>query len=318
LGQHDLSYRLFFSHVRMVCDLLREMVGEAWVELIDFASAERVNASFVSARRRNRESDIIWKFRRRDTGDPVYVYVLLEFQSRPDRYMPVRLMTYKGLFYEALIAEGRLPPSGLLPQVIPIVVYNGAGPWGPALELSELIERLDPSAEPYVPRLRYKLVHEAAYGADELGKKESPVADLFRLERSTSWEEVRWGVSRLREHLGLDESELRRAFESWLGEVILPRLGMAAAEIPERLTLEEFEPMLAERIDSWNERLREESRQEGRQEGEAKALLRFLEKRFGRVDRATCDRIAAADADLLLEWIDRFTTAETLADVFND
>ncbi|MBW8874307.1 MAG: hypothetical protein JF614_05040 [Acidobacteria bacterium] len=42
MGQHDLSYRLFFSHVRMVCDLLREIVGEAWVELIDFGSAERV------------------------------------------------------------------------------------------------------------------------------------------------------------------------------------------------------------------------------------------------------------------------------------
>ena len=76
--------------------------------------------------------------------------------------------------------------------------------------------------------------------------------------------------------------------------------------------------MLAERIDSWNERLREESRQEGRQEGEAKALLRFLEKRFGRIDQATRSRIAAADADLLLEWIDRCTTAETLADVFNE
>jgi putative YhgA-like transposase len=171
LGQHDLSYRLFFSHARMVCDLLREMIGEDWVKLMDFASAERVNASFVSEKRRNRESDVIWKFRRRDTGDPVYVYVLLEFQSRPDRYMPVRLMTYKGLFYEALIAEGRLPPSGLLPQVIPIVVYNGAGPWGPALELSELIERLDPSAEPYVPRLRYKLVH---------GRRRDPRAADFR------------------------------------------------------------------------------------------------------------------------------------------
>ncbi|HEY2739266.1 MAG TPA: hypothetical protein VGK45_12745 [Thermoanaerobaculia bacterium] len=29
MGQHDLSYRLFFSHARMVCDLLREMVGES-------------------------------------------------------------------------------------------------------------------------------------------------------------------------------------------------------------------------------------------------------------------------------------------------
>ena len=128
LGQHDLSYRLFFSHVRMVRDLLRDIVGEAWVELIDFSSAERVNASFVSKKRKNRESDVIWKLRRRDTGDPIYVYVLLEFQSRPDRYMPVRLMTYTGLFYESLIAGSQLPPSGLLPQVIPVVLYDrGSG-----------------------------------------------------------------------------------------------------------------------------------------------------------------------------------------------
>ncbi|MEA2600398.1 MAG: hypothetical protein QOF89_1390 [Acidobacteriota bacterium] len=321
LGQHDLSYRLFFSHARMVCDLLREMIGEAWVELIDFASAERVNASFVSQTRRNRESDVIWKFRRRDTGDPVYVYVLLEFQSRPDRYMPVRLMTYTSLFYELLIAEGRLAPSGRLPQVIPIVVYNGLGPWGTPLDLAELIERFDPSVEAYVPHLRYRLVQEAAFGAEELGEKESPVADLFCLERSASWADVLVGVARLQKHVGPEEPELRRAFEGWLEEVILPRLGATMDEIPRRLTLEELEPMLAERIDSWNEQLREESLQQGlqqgRQEGEAKALLRFLERRFGPVDQVTRDRIAAADADLLLEWIDRFSTAESLADVFS-
>ena len=318
MGQHDLSYRLFFSHVRMVCDLLREMIGESWVELIDFGSAERVNASFVSETRRNRESDVIWKLQRRDTGDPVYVYVLLEFQSRPDRYMPVRLMTYTGLFYEHLIAEGRLAPAGRLPQVIPIVVYNGLGPWGTPLDLADLIERFDPSAESYVPHLRYKLVHEAAYSAEELAEKQSPVADLFRLERSTGWEDVVVGVARLLEHVGLEEPELERAFVGWLREVISPRLGIAADKIP--MTLREFKPMLAERIDSWNERLREESRreglQEGLQEGEARALLRLLEKRFGPVDQGTRDRIATADADLLLEWLDRFPAAESVADVF--
>jgi predicted transposase/invertase (TIGR01784 family) len=317
LGQHDLSYRLFFSHARMVCDLLREMIGETWVELIDFGSAERVNASFVSETRRSRESDVIWKFRRRDTGDPVYVYVLLELQSRPDRYMPVRLMTYSSLFYEHLIAEGRLAPSGRLPQVIPIVLYNGLGPWGTPLDLAELIERFDSSAEAYVPHLRYRLVHEAAYREEELGEKESPVADLFRLERSQSWEDVRLQIGRLRKHVRLDEPELRRAFAGWLRDMIFPRLGMTADEIPQGLTLEEFEPMLAERIDSWNEQQLQKGRQEGRQEGEAKALLRLLEKRFGPVDQATRDRIAAADADVLLEWIDSFATAESLGDVFS-
>ena len=74
----------------MIQDLLREIVGEGWVERIDFESGERVNASFVSDRDENRESDVIWKFRRKDGEEPVYVYILLEFQSRPERSMPVR------------------------------------------------------------------------------------------------------------------------------------------------------------------------------------------------------------------------------------
>jgi hypothetical protein len=183
--------------------------------------------------------------------------------------------------------------------------------------VAELIERFDPLAEAYVPHLRYKLVHEAAYSAEELGEKESPVADLFRLERSTNWKDVLVGVGRLQEHVGPEEPELRRAFEGWFQEVLFPRLGATTDEIPKRLTLEELEPMLAERIDSWNEQLREEGRQQGLQAGEAKALLRLLEKRFGPLDQVTRDRIAAADADLLLEWIDRFSTAESLADVFS-
>jgi hypothetical protein len=79
VGQHDLSYRQFFSHRRMIQDLLREIVGERWVERIDFDSGERVDASFVSPKHENRESDVIWKFRRKDGGEPVFVYILLEF-----------------------------------------------------------------------------------------------------------------------------------------------------------------------------------------------------------------------------------------------
>jgi hypothetical protein len=91
-------------------------------------------------------------------------------------------------------------------------------------------------------------------------------------------------------------------------------VGATSSAIPDRLTLEDLEPMLAERIDSWNEQLRKESRQQGRQE----ALLRLLEKRFGMVSEAVRDRIAGADADLLLEWIDRFPTADSLADIFGE
>ncbi|MFL6193155.1 MAG: Rpn family recombination-promoting nuclease/putative transposase, partial [Thermoanaerobaculia bacterium] len=145
-GQHDLSYRLFFAHRRMIQDLLREIVGEQWVERIDLASGERVDATFITPKHENRESDVIWQFRRKDGGEPVYVYILLEFQSRPDPSMPVRLMGYVSLFYQRLMAGQPAAGWRKLPLVIPVVVYNGWEPWNVATDLGSMIGELDPSA----------------------------------------------------------------------------------------------------------------------------------------------------------------------------
>jgi hypothetical protein len=189
VGQHDFSYRLFFAHRRMIQDLLREIVGEQWVERIDLGSGERVDASFVSPKHENRESDVIWQFRRKDGGEPVYVYILLEFQSRPDPSMPVRLMGYESLFYQLLMAGQPAAGWRKLPLVIPVVVYNGWEPWNVAMDLGSLIGELDPSAEIYRPQLRYRLVDEARYPREDLAALNSPVADLFRIERkaATGW-----------------------------------------------------------------------------------------------------------------------------------
>src|SRR5829696_1503078 len=230
VGQHDLSYRLFFSHRRMIQDLLREIVGERWVERIDFDSGERVDASFVSPKHENRESDVIWKFRRKDGGEPVFVYILLEFQSRPDPSMPVRLMGYESLFYQSLMASQPAAGWRKLPLVIPVVVYNGWEPWNVATDLGSLIGELDPSAEIYRPQLRYRLVDEAAYPREDLAALNSPVADLFRIEKSRDWLEVRASVQRLRQGIAPAEASLRKAFETWLRKVILPRFGLSQKE----------------------------------------------------------------------------------------
>ena len=240
MGQHDLSYRQFFTHRRMIQDLLREIVGEQWVDRIDFASGERVNTSFVSAKHENREGDVIWKFRRQDGEEPVYIYILMEFQSRPDPSMPVRLMTYEGLFYQALLDSQPAAAWRKLPPVIPVVVYNGWEPWHVATDLGSLIGDLDPSAEIYRPQLRYRLVDESTYPREHLAALESPVADLFRVEKSRDWREVRSSVNRLRQSIPPAEAGLRQAFETWLHKVILPRFGLSEEEVSGTLTLEEL------------------------------------------------------------------------------
>jgi prophage antirepressor-like protein len=314
----------------MVQDLLREIVGERWVERIDFDSGEEVSASFVSPKHENRESDVIWKFRRKDGGEPVFVYILMEFQSRPDPSMPVRLLAYVGLFYQSLMKSQPAAGWKKLPLVIPVVVYNGPEPWNVATDLGSLIGDLDPSAEIYRPQLRYLLVDESKYPREELAALANPVAELFRIEKSRNWWEVEASFRRLQQTIPPGEDSLRRAFGTWLTKVILPRLGRPPREASDIPVLEEGTAMLLDSIDRWTRETREEGRREGHQEGlqeglqkglqkgEAQILLRQLRLKFGPLAPEVEERILSADADRLLEWSERVLTAEQLQDVFRD
>jgi putative YhgA-like transposase len=298
----------------MVEDLLREFVAEPWVERLDFSTAERLNASYVSPRYSHREGDMVWKIETVD-GTPVYLYILLEFQSSSDPYMPLRGMTYKCLFYQDLIAHKRLTPSGKLPPVIVIFLYNGEEPWRGPLELSDLIERIDPSAEIYVPRLRCRLIDESLYGREVLDRSPSPVASLFRLERSLGPQDMRESVVHLVEALKQPEDrELRRAFQIWLGR----RLEKKGIALPEAQELEEMPAMLEKRMEEWSRQQTERAWQKGRQEGEAKLLVAQLEQKFGPLDEVSRMRIRSADSERLLEWGKRFVEAQRLADVLGD
>jgi len=82
--------------------------------------------------------DIIWRVRFKDRW--IYLYLLLEFQSTVDDWMPVRILTYLGLLYQDLINQGSIAAGEKLPPVLPIVLYNGKPRWHVATDINELIE----------------------------------------------------------------------------------------------------------------------------------------------------------------------------------
>jgi hypothetical protein len=57
------------------------------------------------------------------------VVVVLEFQSRPDPFMALRLWVYVGLLLQDLVRRGELAPERRLPPVLPLVLYNGRQRW---------------------------------------------------------------------------------------------------------------------------------------------------------------------------------------------
>jgi hypothetical protein len=159
-------------------------------------------------------------------------------------------------------------------------------------------------------------------GRERLAAMSSPVAQLFRIEKSLDSSEILDSFHRLRQSLSPAEASLRKAFETWTRKVVIPRFGVPDDQIPVNLNLEELETMLAENIDRWNvealAKARQESRQEGRQEGEAQMLLRLLRLKFGPPNPETVERVHSADADRLLEWGERVLTAKRLADIFQE
>jgi len=55
--------------------------------------------------------------------------------------MAVRLMAYIALLYQDLLKQGELTAEGLLPLVIPLVLYNEEMAWWAPEELADLIDQ---------------------------------------------------------------------------------------------------------------------------------------------------------------------------------
>ena len=55
-----------------------------------------------------------------------------------------------------------LRDHGVLPPVLPIVIYNGRGSWTAPTELAGLLRSTDEALAPYQPSQRYFLLDEAS------------------------------------------------------------------------------------------------------------------------------------------------------------
>lgn len=325
---HDHSYKLLFSYPEMIADLLRGYVRQPWVEQLDFSSLERADGHYVTADLREREDDLIWRIKWEDGERWLYIYLLLEFQSTPDAFMALRVMTYLGLLYQDPLKAGQLSPAGKLPPVLPLVLYNGERPWRASVELSELIDTIPGGLEAFRPALRYLLLDESRHADDVLPSTRNLVAGLFGLENSRTPDDVRRVLRQLLVWLAEPEQlQLRRHFAVWLKRVLLPSR-MRGINFEQLNDLQEIDSMLAERVKDWTRdwreqgleegrrQGREEGRTEGRAEGERAALFRQLTRRFGSLDADTVSRLENAGSAELTRWLDNILDAATLDEVF--
>ena len=304
----DSLYHRLFAHPRMVEGLVCEFVPQALTAGLDFSALQRVNPKFHSGRRsaRLRESDVIWRVPTREGGD--YLYLLIEFQSESDGWMSVRTQVYQGLLWQQVIDEQKLRAGSRLPPLLLLVLYNGEPRWKAATTTRELIGLSPDSALwPWQPQIRYHLLDLGAFPKDELVRRYSLTALLFRLEQRHSPEELKELLAEVidwfRQHEGCER--LQGLFTELIRE--------AAARGGMRLSgpgnLLEMKTMLATQFEAW--------RDQWLAEGKAEALICLLVERFGTVAPFWRKRIHAAKLVTLERWFKRAIVAPNLPSVFN-
>ncbi len=308
---HDETYKKLFAFPRMVEDLLRGFVAGPRADDIDFPTLQRLSSEYVSDELLKRHGDAVWRVRLRQQRW-LYLVVLLEFQSRDEPRMALRILTYTSLLYEEMVRNGAVAASDLLPAVLPVVLYNGARPWRSAREMRELIAAVGPELAPCQPAQRYHVVDERHLAEDDLPSG-NLVTSVVQLEQSGSNEDLARVVDALRAKLSDPrDAALRRVFLDWVRQ-LAERLAPAGAELPPVQTLEELKMTLVERVGEWPKQWLQEGIEQGLEQGVKQGVERGLAQQRALLRRQAALRFGAETASRVARAVERIADPEGLA-----
>jgi hypothetical protein len=311
---------------------LLQILEPALAEDLDFGRAARVNRSLIPADLRKLESDLIYDvpYRAEESGE-VWVYVLLEHQSQPDRSMGLRLYLYMGEMWDSMRRaweDANVPAEERhLRPIIPIVFYTGEHRWTSPIGLASMMAlprqlgRFAPEWETLLLPLHQTspetlIRHASAVGwaMRALQAQRAPFSEMERVlgeamtgleglseEQTGQWLRAAWYLTLLMFH---------RRGEQELIELVQERARQSKFHVREEIV--NVGATLAE-----IERKRGEARGRalGEAEGRRQALVTVLTRRFGALPEEVEAAVAAADAATLDAWLAAAATAAALSDV---
>ena len=253
--QHDAAYKNLFTDPEMVASLLRRFVPADIVAEMDFSSLEPFPADHIAEDRRERRNDIVWRVRLKESF--CYLLFLLEFQSREDWWMAVRILAYTALLWQDIIKADRLRAGDKLPPVFPLVLYNGGKAWKAPTDLRDLLLPHRQSLNAYQPQQQYFLLDAGRVPEETLAGDSDLATLLIRFERAQNIGEIIHILTELCMLLPSSERlHLHRAFISWIGSNVFRRTEISE-DILHCNTLQEARSMLADIAPHWEQHFME-------------------------------------------------------------
>jgi predicted transposase/invertase (TIGR01784 family) len=275
---HNLMVRAVLSDVAEASSFLQRHLPPEVSQALDWATLTLREGSFVDEDLRASEADFLYEIALRSGEDPVWIYVLLEHQSTPDRWMRFRLLKYCCRIWDMSFRVH--PEQRALRAIVPLVFYQGERSWSYSREFAELFAEAV-RAWPGVPHFAHALIDQSGMQPREVqGELKARLMQVLLLAAAhpaADW--MGWVAHWLGTLASLPTSggiNYVRIFVLYILATQEPAVVQAFRDV-----LRHQAPAVGEDLMTYAQELRQEGqregRREGRTEGEIRAEVRIIE-----------------------------------------
>ena len=162
---HDLMVRAVLSDLTEAASFLQTHLPEAVSQALNWSTLKLLEGSFVDEDLRESEADLLYEVEHVSGETSLWVYVLLEHQSTPDRWMRLRLLKYCCRIWDLSFRD--YPDQRELRAIVPLVFYQGERSWSYSSEFAELFAE-SVRDWPGVPRFSHRLIDQSGMQPDEV------------------------------------------------------------------------------------------------------------------------------------------------------
>lgn len=291
-NQHDKIFRHAFSLPVVARQFLRKWLPSEMVAQINWKTLRVNPVSGINEALAERREDIVYRIK--IAGGEVHFYILIEHQTKIDRFMTQRVFEETVLIWQQDTrdraeardkARERRSESDKLPLVVPMVLHPGPGKWGKIWRLADLINvppRMEKWARTFMPDCGFIVVELAGLPLEKLADGHLARAILGALQgERLGMMDIR-KISRLIDELFSDPDQAAaKAIAKQLWTYILRCSELKNHEIRQIVTanvpIEQQKAFM-----STAERLKHEGIQEGIERGELIGRIQVMQEILGR------------------------------------
>lgn len=310
---HDRVFKALFSP-ETAWPVLRAALPKALAEAVDPDSFARGPETLVNDELEEDHRDLVLSAR---VGGEAVLFYVVEHQSQPDPFMPLRLLRYVLKVWQWWRAEH--PQARELPAVIPVVLHQSDQPWKGPRSLSDLIDlapELQEQLGDYLPRLQMGLLDLGATTTKRLAQFPGPPATrvtltLMRAVRDRSRSpleavrEVREAIVQL-----VETPKGRRLLTVALRYTVLAR-----PEVDVEAVRGELDAITGEE-GAIEVTTVQEYMDQGAVLALRETLVELLVEKFGALSPEDRERLEQAELKDLQRWVKRLLSAERVEEVF--